>query len=133
MSHIADMTDEGHGLTAVGWLDPDHPYTTGTVPQEFATRLKEFAHRWGHSIRALGWGAAGGFHTCEFCGKAWCSGTFGVPAGDRVFFVPEMIAHYVEQHGYAPPAEFITAVLACPLPGTPDYVSAVAPFALHHP
>jgi hypothetical protein len=83
-------------------------------------------------VEALGWGASGGYHTCEFCGKAWGSGTFRVPAGDRVFFVPEMIAHYVEAHRYVPPAEFTEAVLTCPLPGTPEYEAAVAPFAEHY-
>jgi hypothetical protein len=39
-----------------------------------------------------------------------------------------LIAHYVEQHRYAPPAEFIAALMASPLPGTREYVDAVAPF-----
>jgi hypothetical protein len=128
MSHIPDMETLADSWVAVGWLEPDHPFPRGEVSLEFVARLREFARRWGQSVEALGWSVAGGYHTCEFCGKAWGSGTFGVPAGDHVFFVPEMIAHYVEQHGYAPPAEFIAAVLACPLPGTPEYVAAAEPF-----
>ena len=31
-----------------------------------------------------------------------------------------------------PPAEFIAAVLASPLPGTPQYRTAVEPFRLTH-
>lgn len=132
MSHIPDMQRDDEGRVCVGWLHPDHAFPRGAVAQKFVARLKEFACRWGKSIRALGWGAAGGFHTCEFCGKALASGTFGVPAGDRIFDAPEMIAHYVERHDYAPPGEFIAAVLACPLPGTPEYLAAVAPFAIRY-
>jgi hypothetical protein len=128
MSHIPDMAVLDSDTVATGWLHPDHSFPQGTVPPEFLARLREFARQWGSSIEALGWGAAGGYHTCEFCGKAWGSGTIGVPAGDRLFYIPEMIAHYVEQHEYAPPAEFIAAVLACPLPDTPEYKLAVAPF-----
>jgi len=40
-----------------------------------------------------------------------------------------MIAHYVKQHGYSPPPAFVAAVLACPLPGTPEYEAAARPFA----
>jgi hypothetical protein len=39
-----------------------------------------------------------------------------------------MIAHYVESHRYAPPAEFIAAIMGGPLPGTLEYVNAVAPY-----
>src|SRR3712207_3644799 len=106
MSHIPDMTVLESDLVAVGWLHPDHSFPRGAVPPEFVVRLKEIARRWGDSINTLGWGATGGYHTCEFCGKALGTGTFGVPTGNQLFFVPEMIAHYVERHEYAPPAEF---------------------------
>jgi hypothetical protein len=133
MSFVADMTPEwSEKVLAVGWLHPDHPYTRGEMPTAFVERLNEFARRWFESIEALGWGVACGYHTCEFCGKAWGSGTFGVPFGDRLFYAPEMIAHYAEQHGYAPPAEFVAAVLASPLPGTQEYATAVAPFVKGH-
>ena len=128
MSHIPDMQTLESGHVAVGWLHPDSPFPKVEVPKEFVARIKEFAARWGDSIEALNWGAAGGYHTCEFCGKAHASGTFGVPSGDRMFFVPEMIAHYVEKHGYSPPADFIAAVMTCPLPGTREYGIVVRPF-----
>jgi hypothetical protein len=138
MSHIPDMKAVGGRMVAVGWLHPTHPYPRGTAPTEFVTRLAEFARNWGNSIDALNWGAAGGFHECEFCtkplpsrrfGNDLASGTFGVPAGDRIFYCPEMISHYVVEHGYLPPAEFVSAVVACPVPGTPEYAAAAEPFA----
>jgi hypothetical protein len=88
MSHIADLKALNSGSLAVGWLEPEHPYTRGVVPPAFVARLREFARRWGDSIEALGTGVVMGYHTCGFCGKAWGSGTFGVPAGGHHVLVP---------------------------------------------
>ena len=137
VSHVPDMKAVG-GRIAIGWLHPDHPFLRGTASPEFVRRLTEIARNWGKSIAALDWGAAGGFHECEFCSKPLkarraghdlASGTFGVPAGDRIYYCPEMIAHYVSEHEYLPPPEFVAAVLACPTPGTDEYLAAVMPFA----
>jgi len=126
------MKECGGDRTAVGWLHPDHAFPRGIAPPDFVAKLKRLAATWGDSVEALGWGIAMGFHTCEFCGGAHASGTFGVPADGRIFYAPEMIAHYVEQHEYLPPPEVIAAVLACPTPGTKAYASAVEPFAIQY-
>jgi hypothetical protein len=133
MSFFPDMRCEslvasGDHVRAIGWLHPDHAYTKGEVPAEFLTRLKEFAARSGHSATALYFGASGGFHTCEFCGRAHGIGNFGVPSGDLLFVAPEMVVHYIEQHGYRPPAEFVAAVIRSPLPDTEDYQVLTEPF-----
>lgn len=137
MSHIPDM-QVLHGRVAIGWLHPKHPYPRGSAPSDFVARLVQFARNWGDSIHALGWGAAGGFHECEFCtkplasrvfGNDIASGTFGVPSRERIYYCPQMIAHYVIEHGYLPPADFIAAVVASPVPGTPEYRAAVESFA----
>lgn len=117
------------GLVAVGWLHPHHAFPEADPDPAFLGKIREYAGRSGASGAALSLGAAGGgFHTREFCGRAAGTANFGVPAGDRLYLAPEMIAHYVEAHRYAPPAEFVAAVLASPLPGTREYVDAVAPF-----
>jgi hypothetical protein len=36
-----------------------------------------------------------------------------------------MVLHYVEQHKYLPPDEFISALMESPLPGTDEYSVAV--------
>jgi hypothetical protein len=78
MSHIPDLeVDSLSGHVAVGWLHPDHEFPRAAVPEEFLVRIKAFAERWGDSIDALGWGAAGGVHTWEFWGRAWASGILG--------------------------------------------------------
>src|SRR5262245_55142707 len=116
MSYFPDMGCEslvvaGYHVRAIGWLHPSHPYTKGEVLAEFLSRLKELTARGGDSAEALYFGALGGFHTCEFCGQAHGIGNFGVPSGDLLFVAPEMIVHYIEEHGYIPPAEFVEAVL----------------------
>jgi hypothetical protein len=122
------MVASGEHVRAVGWLSSDHPYTRGEVPAEFVNRLREFVRLANESGDALYFGAFGGFHTCEFCGGAHDSRNFGVPSGELLFIPPAMVPHYVEQHGYAPPPEFIAAVLTSPLPDTTEYQSAVRVF-----
>jgi hypothetical protein len=133
MSFFPDMGPRslmavGDHVRAIGWLHPGHPYTKGEVPVEFLARLKEFVARSGKSAEALCFGAWGGIHTCEFCGKAHGVANFGVPCDDLLFVAPEMVVHYIEQHGYCPPAEFVAAVLRSPLPDSEEYQMITEPF-----
>jgi hypothetical protein len=122
------MVAAGDHIRAIGWLHPDHPYPQGEVSGEFLARLKEFAARSGDSSRALYFGGFGGFHTCEFCGRAHGIANFGVPSDDLLFVAPEMVVQYVEEHGYCPPTEFVAAVLRSPLPDTEEYQIITEPF-----
>ncbi len=122
------MVASGDHVRAVGWLHPDHPYTKGEVSSEFLSSLKEFTARSGQSAEALYFGAFGGIHTCEFCDQAHGINNSGVPSGDLLFVAPEMVVHYIEKHGYRPPAEFIAAVLRSPLPDTEEYQVLTEPF-----
>jgi hypothetical protein len=122
------MIVSGEHVRAIGWLSHEHPFPVGNVPIEFLGRLQCFASTWGDSIDALDWPIFCGGHDCELCGGSWMSGNFGVPYGDLLFVAPEMIAHYVQAHHYRPPAQFITALMESPLPGTDEYRAAVAPF-----
>lgn len=122
------MAAAGDHVRAVGWLHPDHPYTKGEVSPDFLARLKEFAAQCGQSAEALFFGAWGGIHTCEFCGKAHSAAEFGVPGDDVLFVAPQMIVHYIEQHGYCPPAEFAAAVMRSPLPASEEYQLITEPF-----
>ena len=69
-----------------------------------------------------------GFHLCELCdanepvrlistsGDELLLGSaelwFPSLGGGPVYVAPDLIAHYVRVHGYAPPDEFIATVLA---------------------
>jgi hypothetical protein len=134
MTFYPDLGNEtqaaaGVVIRAVGWLHADHPYPRGDVPAAFVDRLQQFADHWAESTQTLGLPMFLGWHDCELCsGGPRGSGNFGVPAGDVLFVAPELIVHYVQAHGYAPPRAFIDAVMASPLPGTQEYQAAVAKF-----
>jgi hypothetical protein len=129
---MATLVDAGDHVRAVGWLSPGEPFPQGDVPTEFVARLHDFARLWSESTDALGWGVFLGYHTCEFCWQYNAGGNFGVPDGAVLFVAPQMIVHYVEAHRYAPPPEFIRAVLRAALPDMPAYRAAVGPFRARH-
>jgi hypothetical protein len=115
-------------IRAVGWLSSTQSFNQGPVPAEFSDRLELICERWDDGVEALEWPVAAGPHTCELCGDFHAAGFVGVPGDGILFVAPEMVAHYVDDHGYLPPADFVEAVLACPIPGTEEYELAVAPF-----
>jgi hypothetical protein len=127
--HIPDLTETSRRTLEVGWLHPDHPFRQGLAPAGFVERLKEFLKRRTACYEIFHWGVCMGFHTCGFCKKAHDTGSFGVLREGKLYRAPTMIVHYVEQHQYLPPDEFISAVLAGPLPDTPKF--AMAATALH--
>lgn len=133
MAYFADLDTttqitRGPHVRAIGWLSAKHTYPRGSSSAAFIDRLRSLCQRWIESVGALDWPVAAGPHTCELCNQFRASGYIGVPAGEALFVAPEMVAHYVEQHGYLPPEEFVDAVLASPAPGTTDYADAVKPF-----
>jgi hypothetical protein len=129
---------DGDHIRAVGWLSDTHAFPQSDVPPAFAERLTQFARLSPESTKALHWPRFFGGHTCELCPRklsrrggadlpeGWLN--FGVPAGDILFVAPELIVHYVQDHHYAPPPDFIAAVLTAPLPGTPEYLAAIKQF-----
>jgi hypothetical protein len=126
------MVAVGDHVRAVGWLSSDRPFARTEVSAEFVARLREFVRLANRSADALSFPAFAGWHTCEFCGKVHRFGNFGAPSGPALFVAPEMVGHYVELHGYTPPPELVAAVLASPLPDTPEYRAAVAGFRQLH-
>jgi hypothetical protein len=132
MGHATMVPLLGDHVRAIGWLHPDHPYPCGTVPAAFQARLEAFARLASDSTVALALPVAHGYHICEFCNDARGWRNFGVPAENVLFVAPELVAHYVSEHTYTPPAEFVAAVLASPLPDTPEYRAAVAGFREIH-
>ena len=115
------MVAAGPHVRAVGWLDRDHPFCQGDPPPGFLERLQEFVDKWAESARLLGFAMFLGSHRCEFCADSHGTGDFGVPFGDVLFVAPMLVGHYVECHRYLPPADFVTAVMRSPNPGTSQY------------
>ncbi len=137
MSWYADlekqtMVASGDHIRAIGWLSSSYPFQQGISSPAFLTRLREFVLLAGDSAAALYFPVFGGVHKCELCLNFWHGCNFGVPEGDVLYVAPGMIAHYVEQHGYVPPAEFVEAILNCPLPDSKEYAELAKPFSQLH-
>ncbi|MBL8793993.1 MAG: hypothetical protein JNM56_08810 [Planctomycetia bacterium] len=57
-----------------------------------------------------------------------------MPAGNLLYIFPEMIVHYIEAHGYKPPAEFMAALLRSPFRDDDEFQLLSEPFwHLHRP
>lgn len=140
MAYYADLSvcaeaapDAGAGCLAVGWLDVGHDFSRGSVSAEFFERLCKLL------IKPWDFVASGGRHHCGFCKftgggiskfktfqiDAAGHGRLFVPAGKTVFVSPTSIAHYIDAHAYLPPAEFQSAVMACPEMGSMAYMRAL--------
>lgn len=137
MSWYPDLSTEtmvatGEHVRAVGWLSAARSFPMGGVPAEFITRLREFVRLASESAEALSFVGFAGWHDCELCEQERGAGNFGVPAGPVLYIAPAMIAHYVERHGYRPPAAFVTAVMESPLPDTAEYRAATVEFGRLH-
>jgi len=113
-------------LTAVGWLEHGQPYQRGEVAAPVLRKLSELLTKpWAP-------GYLMGFEECTFCeherGRAEAFGcnNLYVPGDGFLYVMPELARHYITAHGYAPPAEFCAAVLACPPMGSEAYFAAFA-------
>ena len=108
--YFPDLTEEkkerfNFSLIKVAWLEKGMPYTKGDVSKEFLEKLKNI----GLKIRTKGW------HDCPFCGNAKSSNQYRIEKqgkSQKYYDVPQMIIHYIEEHNYCPPQEFIDAVMA---------------------
>ena len=112
---------EGEGVRAIAWLDAEHPYSTGDVPPDFVSALR--AQLEGELWVYLRYR---GSHACELCGPfdegCWSTDNLFVPSPEYLYVAPVMIAHYIEEHRYRPPEEFVRAVEACPPQCSPAFV-----------
>lgn len=135
------VVEKEMNLISVGWLDAEHPYNTGNVPLEFIKRLESFCSN--AIIRTFGVELCPLCDNNEFVVALLSTGKkiqlFGayelrIPSDDRrkIYVAPDFILHYVTTHCYKPPQEFIDAVVAAPLPGTPEYEEFSKPWKKYH-
>ena len=120
----------------VGWLSKDHEFRTEAPEPSFLDALRSFCS---HPIIEHR-----GYHRCEFCRPSideqimanWDGSSMKLGSkiicvfgGDTtVYLSPDLIFHYVKVHHYAPPEEFVTAVVSGPQPGTAEYARLVRPY-----
>lgn len=102
----------------VGWID-DHEFTRGKVSQEFVRRLTWAAAREQvNSLRCT--------RPCPVCGTDGIDFTYDgiqlfigsaevwIPdyRSELIYASPDLILHYITEHDYSPPADFVSSVLA---------------------
>lgn len=95
----------------VGWLGPEseHEQTPGGLGQdhEFIKRLTILSKNPVNLYR--------GWHNCHLCGtnkNPYSNGEIRVVGDDgTVYAAPTQILHYVRDHAYEPPTEFVNAVM----------------------
>jgi len=107
----------GKEIRAVGWLDEKHPFPKGQVPEEALDRLFDLCFHPVYVTR--------GYHVCQFCperhlgmkatrgGRERFLGTAEVRVfapNDIVYAAPNLVYHYITEHQYLPPREFIDAL-----------------------
>jgi hypothetical protein len=130
--HAADLATacqvaSGDRVRAVGWLEASQPFPIGHVESRFLERLRSHVAdpgRWLATVSA-------GVHSCDLGGCAGAAGSqyVVIPSHHFVYVAPDLVVHYVEQHAYAPPQQFVDAVLACPEQSSDAYVQLLLPFA----
>jgi len=88
---------------SVGWLGATVP-TSGLVDPGILAALRHYAS-WARVED--GWV---GVHTCEIC-NAFCSnGEFWIIWSGIRYVLPQMTLHYITEHGYKPPEQFLKHV-----------------------
>ncbi|MEO8845611.1 MAG: hypothetical protein ABI591_04240 [Kofleriaceae bacterium] len=123
MTYFADLTpyvygpDDGWtGDLNIGWIAKTIPYAHGSPPEGLVTALITCAARPVRLYR--------GVHECELCGERDLhfdlegrevhvgNGELRVhDANGQAYTAPTLVVHYVEAHGYLPPAPFIEGVM----------------------
>lgn len=134
MTHYSDLTQYTYiaeasedGLLNVGWLDASEPYPQGAVTPGFTKALARLCREGVFRTRGL--------HRCNLCPRSEGPGlppptkyqvsgeefTVGgaeirVRGSEKMSYAaPDMIIHYVVDHKYLPPTEFVNAVISSDL------------------
>lgn len=120
MTYVQDLTPntyhrmQKNPAMAVGWLDREHPFTTGETSQEFKDKLFNLVTF--HSVMHYR-----GYHECHWCprpnpNRLGPSGNGSIVVTSPVtkirYEAPVLVHHYVTEHNYLPPEDFIVAVMA---------------------
>ena len=121
LDYLASVTPDAAFLTKlpvlpVGWLDKEHPFPTEAPDPEVVYKLGQTL--WDRENFMMG------YHVCEFCEVPspgfgvtvdnvpgiLGSSTILVPGDGVMYSCPDLIFHYVRDHHYRPPDEFLLAV-----------------------
>ena len=144
MTYFKDLTPRTYSkdvktslpVMFIGWLSKSESFIEGETSQEFRAKLHEFCLD--ENIVFL----MRGFHSCEFCTLSWIewgrqhpkygknaecmgigNGEIRIMGENRLYAAPALIYHYVVEHNYKPPKEFIEAILTGPPPGSKEHMT----------
>ncbi|MBW1599621.1 hypothetical protein [Streptomyces sp. JJ38] len=123
MTYYPDLSEYRYSESStpalnIGWLDGHHPFTTGDTPPALLGVLISLARNPTNVYR--------GIHFCELCptfseaqkslrhdGAFLGTGEIRVVGRQGIeYAAPCMIIHYISDHNYLPPEEFIEATLS---------------------
>lgn len=134
MAYLPDLSEynylaefERPGTLAVGWLEMGQDFPAGPPEETVLSTLWMFCRT---SV-----GHTRGIHLCPFCrtqtgteikrdGESLLLGTAEIRVfsqSGQAFAAPTLIYHYMADHQYRPPAEFVDALLMGPRPDSPEY------------
>ena len=126
MAYYEDLTPynyhhRGERELNIGWLKQGQSFTIGDIPEGFIEKLKIYLQSEFTILDCLG------DHDCEFCDKqeSACCEIRVVSSDGKIYACPELILHYIEDHKYLPPQEFIDAVMSGPTPGSKEYKNII--------
>ena len=125
--YLKDLDPYRHGVptplkdvVAIGWLSVSNDYPHGDIAPGLVDALEELLSS--HRVNQMR-----GYHVCDFCLKAPLthqtrsgkvimlgSAELWVPSSQRstIYAAPDLIYHYVKEHLYLPPDDFVKAVLS---------------------
>uniref|UniRef100_UPI0040560A9C DUF7919 family protein n=1 Tax=Acetatifactor sp. TaxID=1872090 RepID=UPI0040560A9C len=117
----------------IGWLGEDGNFTKGEVSEEFLMNLWEYYRYPVYMTRKLynneGLDGYWKFFTALYNGRRRQLGKSEIRVmnkqKDRIYAAPELILHYIMNHKYLPPQEFIDAVMTGPKPDSEEFCEMI--------
>ena len=109
------------GVFMVGWLDQKHGYHEGEVDSDIAAKLLRMIVE-PPSTFDIHVNRMRGIHPCNLCGEdVFVVNSVGkeiplgmseiwIPGDGRWYAAPSLVVHYITEHAYGPPAEFLEAI-----------------------
>jgi hypothetical protein len=139
MAYFQDLSPYAYGhrghpaVVHVGWLDSTHPFRKGAVESRLIEKMKLLSrtpvelYRGKHfcdlcteppNLEKTFTSKAPGLVRYIDPNCSWArwmdqrssNGEIRVRYGELTFAAPLLIVHYIEEHGYLPPAEFLKAI-----------------------
>ncbi len=106
----------------IGWIDLEHGVNIGPIPSNALEKLKDIVAERGKFRGIVN--VMRGIHSCPKCGASGLysekngkktllgNSEIWVPWDGKIYVAPNLIIHYIKDHNYLPPEEFIQALVS---------------------